>query len=396
MAGVIHEKRTSARMAEVIDAARGLTLADARENANVRDAIEGFDVESRKSKDLAEREARLESECFVRLGVLERLRRDATASPAQVAWKKAREASDFPAYAPILQDMFALKREVAATTRPDVCAAGEPYDGALDAFERGMTASRLDSIFAATREGLEPLLKAVLAKKRDAPEVDALHPALAFDHPGWKGSVEKQAELSKKVAADLGFDFTKGRFDVSTHPFTGGACPTDVRITTTGRQLVGRLRGHRTRSRPRALRAGPRGDAVGDGLPVSKALSMGTHESQSLLWERMVLQSKAFWEYAAPLFHEAFPHTKEASPEDFYRAINRVQPGLIRVEADELSYPFHVFLRYDVERALFAGELDVATIPQQWNSYMKERLDVDVPDDASGVLQDIHWSHSVS
>jgi len=300
---------------------------------------------------------------------------------------------------------------VAATTRPDVCSAGEPYDGALDAFERGMTASRLDSIFAATREGLEPLLKAVLAKKRDAPDVDALHPALAFDHPGWKGSVEKQAELSKRVAEDLGFDFTKGRFDVSTHPFTGGACPTDVRITTRysdGNWFVTR-RPARCFEIPNAIDAtifthrlegfagtvhevghalyeqGRSGDAVGDGLPVSKALSMGTHESQSLLWERMVLQSKAFWEYAAPLFHEAFPHTKEASPEDFYRAINRVQPGLIRVEADELSYPFHVFLRYDVERALFAGELDVATIPEQWNSYMKERLDVDVPDDASGV-----------
>jgi len=290
--------------------------------------------------------------------------------------------------------MFALKREVAATTRPDVCAAGEPYDGALDAFERGMTASRLDSIFAATREGLEPLLKAVLAKKRDAPEVDALHPALAFDHPGWKGSVEKQAELSKKVAADLGFDFTKGRFDVSTHPFTGGACPTDVRITTRysdGNWLEG-FAGTVHEVGHALYEQGRSGDAVGDGLPVSKALSMGTHESQSLLWERMVLQSKAFWQYAAPLFHEFFPHTKEASPEDFYRAINRVQPGLIRVEADELSYPFHVFLRYDVERALFAGELDVATIPQQWNAYMKERLDVNVPDDASGVLQDIHWS----
>ena len=293
--------------------------------------------------------------------------------------------------------MFALKREVAATTRPDVCAAGEPYDGALDAFERGMTASRLDSIFAETREGLEPLLKAVLAKKRAAPEVDALHPALAFDHPGWKGSVEKQAELSKRVAADLGFDFTKGRFDVSTHPFTGGACPTDVRITTRysdGNWLEG-FAGTVHEVGHALYEQGRSGDAVGDGLPVSKALSMGTHESQSLLWERMVLQSKAFWEYAAPLFHEAFPHTKEASPEDFYRAINRVQPGLIRVEADELSYPFHVFLRYDVERALFAGELDVATIPQQWNSYMKERLDVDVPDDASGVLQDIHWSRAV-
>jgi len=375
LAGVIFEKRTSTRMAEVIDAARGLQLDDAREQANVRDAIEGFDVESRKTKDLAEREARLESECFV-------------------AWKKAREASDYQSYAPILQDMFSLKREVAATTRPDVCAAGEPYDGALDAFERGMTASRLDAIFAKTREGLEPLLKAVLAKKRDAPDVDALHPTLAFDHPGWKGSVEKQAELSKKVAADLGFDFTKGRFDVSTHPFTGGACPTDVRITTRysdGNWLEG-FAGTVHEVGHALYEQGRSGDAVGDGLPVSKALSMGTHESQSLLWERMVLQSKAFWAYATPLFHEAFPHTKEASPEDFYRAINRVQPGLIRVEADELSCPFHVFLRYDVERALFAGELDVATIPQQWNSYMKERLDVDVPDDASGVLQDIHWS----
>ena len=289
-----------------------------------------------------------------------------------------------------------LKGEVAATTRPDVCAAGEPYDGALDAFERGMTASRLDSIFAATREGLEPLLKAVLAKKRDAPDVDALHPALAFDHPGWKGSVEKQAELSKKVAADLGFDFTKGRFDVST-PSLCRRRVSDGRAASRRPQIfdgnwlegfAGTVHevGHALYEQGRS------GDAVGDGLPVSKALSMGTHESQSLLWERMVLQSKAFWEYATPLFHEAFPHTKEASAEDFYRAINRVQPGLIRVEADELSYPFHVFLRYDVERALFAGELDVATIPQQWNSYMKERLDVDVPDDASGVLQDIHWS----
>lgn len=375
LAGVIFEKRTSARMAEVIDAARGLTLEDARESANVRDAIEGFDVESRKSKDLAEREARLESECYV-------------------AWKKAREASDFEAYAPILQDMFALKREVAATTRPDVCAAGEPYDGALDAFERGMTAQRLDSIFAATREGLDPLLKAVLAKKRASPDIDALHPALAFDHEGWQGSVEKQAEVSRRVATDLGFDFAKGRFDVSTHPFTGGACPTDVRITTRysdGNWLEGFAGtvhevGHALYEQGRAC------DTAGDGLPVSKALSMGTHESQSLLWERMVLQSRAFWEYAAPLFHEAFPHTREASPEDFYRAVNRVQPGLIRVEADELSYPFHVFLRYDVERALFAGELDVATIPQKWNSFMKERLDVDVEDDASGVLQDIHWS----
>ena len=183
---MIHEKRTSARMAEVIDAARGLKLADARENANVRDAIEGFDVESRRAR-ISRNEARLESECFVRLR--KRLRRDATASPAQVAWKKAREASDFPAYAPILQDMFALKARGGRDDAARRLCCGRAYDGALDAFERGMTASRLDSIFAATREGLEPLLKAVLAKKRDAPRTLMRYiPLWPLITPGWETS----------------------------------------------------------------------------------------------------------------------------------------------------------------------------------------------------------------
>ena len=320
-------------------------------------------------------EARLESEAFV-------------------SWKGAREASDFSKFAPDLSKIFALKSEVAKTTRPEICERGEAYDGALDQFERGMTSMRLDEIFGETRAGLRPLLARVLEKKREEPAVDALHPALAFDHPGWTGSAEKQAELSKRVAGDLGFDFSKGRFDVSTHPFTGGACPTDTRITTRysdGNWLEGFAGtvhevGHALYEQGRST------DEEGDGLPVSRALSMGTHESQSLLWERMVLQSRDFWDYATPLFHEFFPHTSDATAEDFYRAINRVQPGLIRVEADELSYPFHVFLRYDVERSLLAGDLDVATIPQRWNSVMKDVLDVDVPDDAKGALQDIHWS----
>ena len=130
----------------------------------------------------------------------------------------------------------------------------------------------------------------------------------------------------------------------------------------------------------------------GDGLPASQALSMGTHESQSLLWERMVLQSRPFWDYATPLFHEYFPHTRDATPEDFYRFFNAVTPGCIRVEADELSYPFHIFLRFDVERKLFSGDVDVRTVRDKWNDDMKDFLQVDVPDDANGVLQDIHWS----
>lgn len=130
----------------------------------------------------------------------------------------------------------------------------------------------------------------------------------------------------------------------------------------------------------------------GNGLPSSQALSMGVHESQSLLWERMVLQSKEFWEFAAPLFHERFPFTASASAEDFYRTYNRVSPGCIRVEADEVTYPLHVILRYDIERKLFSGEMSVDDVPQYWVDRMKDDLGVEVPDDAQGCLQDIHWS----
>ena len=257
-----------------------------------------------------------------------------------------------------------------------------------------MTSARLDAIFAETRAGLAPLLKAVLAKKRADPDCDAVHPSLALDAAGWTGTTAAQAALASSFAADLGFDFKKGRFDVSTHPFTGGACPSDTRITTRYSDanwlegFAGTIHevGHALYEQGRDT------SDEGDGLPSSTALSMGTHESQSLLWERMVLQSRPFWDYATPKFHEAFPHTRDATADDFYRCINRVSPGCIRIEADELTYPFHVFLRYDVERALFAGALDVADIPDKWAGDMKTFLDVDVPDDANGPLQDIHWS----
>ena len=128
------------------------------------------------------------------------------------------------------------------------------------------------------------------------------------------------------------------------------------------------------------------------GLPVSAALSMGVHESQSLLWERMVLQSRPFWDYATPLFHARFPFTREATAEDFYRMYNRVEPGFIRVEADEVSYPLHVIIRYDIERALFCDEMAVGEVPTVWNERMLQDLGLTVDDDAQGCLQDTHWS----
>mmetsp|Transcript_67069 Transcript_67069/g.111515 ORF Transcript_67069/g.111515 Transcript_67069/m.111515 type:complete len:544 (+) Transcript_67069:68-1699(+) len=369
MAKIIHEKSTGEEMRKAIDSMRGVELDDQRQCANVRDAIDEFDKAARKSVELTEREARLESEAFV-------------------AWQSARAASDFSLFAPKLVEMFELKKEVAAVTRPGM--RDEPYNGALDAFERGMTAERLDNVFSELRQGLVPLLEAVLEKKRAHPEFDAPHPALVAG-PQW--DVTKQAELSREVARQLGYRFENGRLDVSTHPFTGGAGPQDVRMTTRYSENWAEGFGATVHETGHALyEQGRDVTDEGRGLPCSTALSMGVHESQSLMWERMVLQSAEFWEWCVPLFHKYFPHTAECSSTDFYRTYNRVEPGCIRVEADELTYPLHVVLRYDIERALFRGEMAVDDVPKYWNERMAADLGVSVPNDSQGCLQDIHWS----
>jgi len=371
LAKILHDKSTGTEMREAIDGVRGREedFDDVRVRANIRDAVDAFDKEARKSSDLAQKEAQLESE-------------------ANQAWAAARKASDFSLFAGKLTEIFELKKEVAAVTRPAL--KSEPYDGALDAFERGMRAERLDEIFEELRAGLVPLLEAINAKKASDPSVDAPHPSLAF---GDQWDTEAQAALSRDVAAKMGYSFDNGRLDVSTHPFTGGAGPQDVRMTT--RYSANWAEGFGATIHECGHALYEQGRDVGDeglGLPASRALSMGVHESQSLLWERMVLQSKPFWEFAAPLFHARFPFTAEATAADFFRTYNRVSPGCIRVEADEVTYPLHVILRYDIERALFRGEMEVAEVPAYWVRRVKEDLGVHVPDDARGCLQDIHWS----
>lgn len=179
--------------------------------------------------------------------------------------------------------------------------------------------------------------------------------------------------------------------DVSVHPFTGGAGPEDVRITTRYSKelpfegIMGTVHetGHAMYEQGR--------NSKYDGLPVSDALSMGAHESQSLFWERMVGQNVGFWEAVLPKIHEKLPHTKDVNAEDLFFAVNQVNRSLIRVEADELTYPFHIILRFELEKKLLNGTLDVKDLPQAWKDGMKQHLGVDVPSDKLGCLQDIHW-----
>jgi carboxypeptidase Taq len=203
----------------------------------------------------------------------------------------------------------------------------------------------------------------------------------------------QQRIAGEAIVRAMGYAFDRGRLDTSVHPFCGGAGPTDVRITTRYNEngFVGSLMGmiHET---GHALYEQGRDLTLAD-QPVSRARSMGIHESQSLLWEKQVGQNRPFWEFHFPKLQAAYGFLAEITLDDFLFGLNRVDfSNLIRVEADELTYPLHVILRYEIERDLFSGRLDVADLPAEWNRKMREYLDITPPDDARGVMQDVHWS----
>jgi len=365
LAACLHDRQSDTKLGDLIKAAESeADSMSSMEKANVRDARRSYDLRTKLSRELAAKEAELEVEGFI-------------------AWKKARETSDFSTFEPVLQKIFDLRKEIASTTRP----GWDTYDACIDLFERGMTAERLSEIFDELKAGLIPLLNKI---RKALPDAKALPESL-------KGSsewdAERQATMCEEIARAIGFDFKRGRLDVSVHPFTGGTDPSDVRITTrysSGNPwegIMGTIHevGH-------AMYEQGRNEEFA-GLPVSESLSMGAHESQSLFWERCIGQSRGFWKFAAPIVHRLFPHTKDATANDFYRGVNRVMPDcLIRVETDEVTYPLHVILRFELERGVLDGSISVSELPKLWNEKFKQYLGT-VPDsDATGVLQDVHWS----
>lgn len=206
-------------------------------------------------------------------------------------------------------------------------------------------------------------------------------------------AVDRQEALARRISRDIGFDFEKGRMDVSVHPFCGGSHPTDVRITTRYKKsnfidslyAVIHETGH-------ALYEQGRPYAWGD-VPASESLTMGIHESQSLFWERMIAQGKPFCSHYFAAIREVFPDNfQNVTIDAFYRALNTCKPDFIRVEADEVTYPLHIILRYEIERGLFDDTMQVDELPQIWNELMQKYLGIIPPSDALGVLQDSHWS----
>ncbi|MCC5829227.1 MAG: carboxypeptidase M32 [Phycisphaeraceae bacterium] len=301
-------------------------------------------------------------------------------STARHAWAEARKNKSFEQFKPHLEKIVTLLREKArCLTMPE---HDEPWDALADGFERGLLARDVVAVFDPLRESLVDLLGRV----RQAPQPEDRFNTV--DVPG-----DQQLAFVRFVAERLGFDFSRGRLDLSTHPFCGGIPGVDVRMTTRhAANMMGDCLGSTMHETGHGL--------YNQGLPEQTLLEpagshagLSIHESQSRLWENMIGRSRAFWTWAEPELKRIVPgRFDELTAQDFYVASNRVEPSLIRVEADELTYNLHIMIRFDLERAMLKGDLSVADLPGAWNERYRSDLGLKVPDDAVGCMQDIHWS----
>ena len=355
-----HGRMTDPVMGELLDSLDSQELT-AEQAANVREVRQSYDKATKLPVELVEEKARHKSQ-------------------ALQVWQEARSENDFKKFQPYLEKTV----ELTCKTAEYYGYEDNIYDALLDIFEPGMTVSQLDPLFSGLREAIVPLVKAV----RESPN----QPDTSFLDIG-KFSEEKQREFSIKVAESIGFDFSAGRMDTSTHPFCSGAGPNDVRFTTRYDEefpfgcLYGVMHetGHGTYEQGLLEEH--------EGTPMGQAVSLGIHESQSRMWENMVGRSKEFWQFYIDEFKKCFDHLPaDLDIDTLHRAVNTVEPSLIRVESDEATYNLHIMVRYEIEKQLVNGKISVGDLPDFWNSKMEEYLGVTPPNDAKGVLQDIHWS----
>ena len=359
LAALAHQRLVDPAYGELIDAAQATADLTVEQRAMLREARRQRDKATKLPED------------FVRRLAEQRSR-------TNQAWEHARGTGAFADYRPALEELMRLKIEEADLLRGD----GTRYDALLDEFEPGMRLERLQPLLADLRTRLVPFAQRVL---------DAPAPDVAVLERGFAPAA--QEAFSVRVLRDLGFDFERGRQDLSTHPFTGGTAPTDIRLTT-------RIWEHWL---PACLYASVH--ECGHGLyeqghaealwrtTVSAAPSLGLHESQSRFYENVIGRSLAFWEHYLPVAREHFPgQLDDVDALGMQRAVCRVARTPIRVESDEVTYNLHILLRFELEVDLIEERVQVADLPEVWNARMVEYLGYAPTDDVEGVMQDVHWS----
>jgi carboxypeptidase Taq len=367
IAGFVHERATSQRIGELLSeleaagAAREVDGDVSPMAANVREARRSYDRATKLPRRLVEELSRVT--CL-----------------AQQAWVEARKQKSFPQFQPWLERVVTLKREEAQAVG---YGNGVAYDALLDDYEPGMTTAEVQAVFAPLRDELVTLVAAIRDSRRQ-PDTSILTRRYPKD---------AQREFGLAAARKIGFDLRAGRLDEAPHPFCSGFGPGDCRLTTRydEHHFPGAFFGTLHEAGHGIYEQGL--DAEAYGTPVGDACSLGIHESQSRMWENLVGRSRAFWRHMFPAAQQAFPEAlADVSLDEFHFAVNDVRPSYIRVEADEVTYNLHIMLRFELEQALVAGELEPPDVPGVWNETFQRYLGLTPANDAEGCLQDIHWS----
>lgn len=361
LAEATHRVATEPRLGELLRALEPASGNDAR-GAVVRQARKDFD-----------RATKLPA-AFVQEKALQ-------GSRGYHAWAQAKAANDFSGYAPVLAKNLELARREA-----EYLGLGDrPYDYMIDKHDPGMTAAVIEPLFAALQRELVPLAREIVTSPAAERARAAARRLRGFP-------VDAQGVFLREVTAKLGFDYARGRIDVSLHPFCSGT-GSDVRMTTRYQedQPLDALFSSIHETGHGLYEQGLPSEHLGTALGV--AAGMGMHESQSRIWENQVARSRGFWAHFEPRWRQLFPaQTAGVDADTLYLAINAVEPTPIRVDADEVTYNLHILLRFDLERRLFSGELKVADLPAAWRAAAKELLGLEPATDREGVLQDVHWS----
>ena len=323
------------------------------------------------------RVARRDFEKAIRVPAEYVARAKAHGSASYNAWCRARPVNDFAAMVPFLEKTLDLSREYASFFAPYDHIA----DPMIDDADEGFTTATIRRVFTELRHALVPMVRAI----SEQPSVDDAWLDRAFDEAA-------QLDFGLKIARQMGYDLERGRLDKTRHPFCTKFASGDVRITTRVRENDIRDALFSTLHEAGHAMYEQGVGAAYEGTPLGSGVSSGVHESQSRLWENVVARSRPFWEHYYPALQQLFPDQLESVPLDiFYRAINKVEPSLIRTDADELTYNLHIMLRFDLELRLLEGRLRIVDLPEAWRAGMEADLGIAPPDDREGCLQDVHW-----
>jgi carboxypeptidase Taq len=360
LSGISHELTISNELSDLLNELNNDTTLTENQKINVRE-----------TKIALDKKKKFDTEFVMNMSK--------TISNTFIAWQKAKSENKIELYLPHLEKIIVLKQEEAKI----LGYKEHIYDALIDQYEPDMTVAVLDKLFIDVKNQLKPLLDNINAQTQVSDACLSQH----FDK-------DAQWKMGLEILKRMGYDFEKGRQDISSHPFTTSFSAEDVRVTTRlDENDLANMVWSCIHEGGHALYE--QGLPIAEyAMPLGEAISLGIHESQSRLWENNVGRGFAFWKHNYQLVQDTFPTQFSNVPlEDFYKAMNKVRSSFIRTESDELTYHFHIMIRYEIEKKLIEGSLSTTDLKETWNSMYKEYLGVDIIDDRKGVLQDVHWSH---